>query len=500
MKSILSLLQNRNIYLYVYLLIIIIIVLFYILFIFKNKILKKHSNIKTKSLAIMLTTTFVLLIFSYFFLYMYENFDTLNKYFINKALQINKIKNLDFNKENNKISLEIKLKGHLFVDEIYCLLSNEEDIDINNSNWVLSKDNICKIKKVDNLKNIYLKSKNEIKKFKVEDYINKTFKLNIKKEKIYLIKNDTIKLDYELNYIGSSKNISWKSENENIVTVNNGLVTGINSGKTTVILTDGSIQDKIEIIVTDLISKIHIDNSRPFLSCGRYNEEESSLLEELLFYYVNEAGNQTRAGVVAAARFLSMQFPYKISYFLENGRLTQPERYGDGEGRYYHKGLYLVPSKYSLILKSRSGPAIWGCPILEYDSEVYRPNGLDCSGFVSWAILNGGFDIGDQGANGWSYSDNDLTNHGDRQYITWELLNSRKVKAGDLASIPGHIALVVGIDYTNQMIYIAEELRYSQGLVVLSLSFSELLTHSDFTHLVLMDEYYINDGNYNDMW
>ena len=92
--------------------------------------------------------------------------------------------------------------------------------------------------------------------------------------------------------------------------------------------------------------------------------------------------------MVEAARFLTLHFPYKIEYFYENGRLGTNGI--DGEGRYYHKGLYLNSSKYSTISKSKNGPKVWGCSL--YSTPVKRNdnNGLDCSGFVSWALLNGG--------------------------------------------------------------------------------------------------------------
>ena len=81
-------------------------------------------------------------------------------------------------------------------------------------------------------------------------------------------------------------------------------------------------------------------------------------MDAILEDRVNDAGYQTRAGVVAAARFLGLEFPYRINYFTENGRMDSC--YGgkiDGEGRYYHKGLYLDESRFSQIEKSWAGPA-----------------------------------------------------------------------------------------------------------------------------------------------
>lgn len=79
--------------------------------------------------------------------------------------------------------------------------------------------------------------------------------------------------------------------------------------------------------------------------------------------------------------------------------------FADGEGRYYHQGLYLTNSKKNSIIASVSGPCIWGCPLYNWEDDleygyvwgVKKPNGLDCSGFVSWILYNGGFDPGDNG-------------------------------------------------------------------------------------------------------
>lgn len=55
----------------------------------------------------------------------------------------------------------------------------------------------------------------------------------------------------------------------------------------------------------------------------------------------------SRAGVAEAARFLTLEFPYRIGYFNENGRLANPPKV-DCEERYYHKGLYLHSSRFEV--------------------------------------------------------------------------------------------------------------------------------------------------------
>ena len=125
-------------------------------------------------------------------------------------------------------------------------------------------------------------------------------------------------------------------------------------------------------------------------------------------------------------------------------------------------------------------------------------NGLDCSGFVSWALLNGGFNVKDVGA-GWS-NKRDLTDYGDVKKITTSLSTSNKIKVGDLLHSEragGHIGIIVGIDKNNY--YVAQALWYGEkGVVITKIKKSKLKNH--FPHVVLMDKYYKNDGNLTNMW
>lgn len=103
----------------------------------------------------------------------------------------------------------------------------------------------------------------------------------------------------------------------------------------------------------------NFNEDKGYLPCEEYTLEESKLLDEILAYRINEAGYGTRAGAVAAARFLTLEFPYRIAYYWETGRLNNTGKdYVDGEGRYYHKGLYLHESKYADLEASALGPKI----------------------------------------------------------------------------------------------------------------------------------------------
>ena len=189
-----------------------------------------------------------------------------------------------------------------------------------------------------------------------------------------------------------------------------------------------------------------------------------------------------------------------MPYFLENGRLFDNgySDYIDGEGRYYHKGLYLSKDKYKTIKRSTTTPRYWGQYLIEYsENNRLMKNGLDCSGFVVWCIYNGGFDPGDRGA-GPNPGDEDIIDLGKSQRITLKLLKSGKVKAGDLIGQEGHIGIIIGVEKGH--ITVADTLFYELGMVATRFSFNQLIYSSGFTHIYDMSGYYKQDGNYTAMW
>ena len=282
--------------------------------------------------------------------------------------------------------------------------------------------------------------------------------------------------------------IGYVSDDEGIASIKTNRVTGNKVGKT-VLRKDCNTY---EVEVTDYITAPYIDDNKPKLTCGVYSAEENAYLDTILATKIAERGYQTRAGVVQAARFLVLQFPYHMGYFNENGRLP----YCDGEGRYYHTGLYLNDYKIEEegITKKVRGSACWGCPIYSLPYEGYLPNSMDCSGFISWCMYNAGFDPGDIGA-GPAPNVFDLTDLGKMVRITEESLD--EVKIGDLFSQNGHIAILIGIK--DGLYYIAES-NYNIDVRAKAWSKEELI-HSLFTYWVDLDEFYAyNDGKLNLYW
>ena len=415
-------------------------------------------------------------------------------YSLKEQINIKNIELVNYDKNKKEASLKITLNDTLFNNDRYCNIDEK----------IIVKDNTCLITTTTDNNTIKIGNNFNMKKeIYITDYLNKTLMFEMPK-KIYLAKGGTYKLDVILDSF-SDKKLLIETSND-VVTISDELViTGKKDGTAKVKVTYLNETKEIEVVVSSLIVEApkHFDYNKSYLTCNRYTKSEAELLDEILEYRINTAGYETRAGVVEAARFLSLEFPYRIDYFFENGRVSDTGvNYADGEGRYYHKGLYLHSSKFSSIKKSFAGPAIWGCPLMNYEDALiwkpntFMPNGLDCSGFVTWALLNGGFDVGDIGA-GETAEPNQLTDIGERVKVTEELMDSGKVKPGDLVNWWGHIAVIIGID-ENETYYIAESLDSYYGLVVKEYKKSKM--PDSWTYIMLMDDVYKSDGNLTNMW
>ena len=394
-----------------------------------------------------------------------------------------------------------------------CYLGQEHTIDI--TLWSQTdENNVCVMPITESKANLYLRNGQGFDCGSIEG-LELPFieSVKITSGKVYLAVGGHEKLTYETEYKGKvDEKVVLTSSDENIATIDEENVihaTGLGEAKITA--TFGDKTDSIDVLVTDLIVKAprEFDVNKPYVRCGYYTKEENDLLDEILASRVEKAGWHTRAGVVEAARFLALEFPFRITYFVENGRVdSYVGRYADGEGRYYHIGLYLDPSRYENLNQDMiyGGPGCWGCAINEFSRNKISGNGLDCSGFVAWAILNGGFDCRDLGA-GIAQDWPDLTDLGEKKVLSDELAED-KLRVGDLLSGPfgggplegGHIAIVAGID-KDGYIYVAEELGYANawGYFIKKYDKSSLLHY--FYYRVDMEKYYTDgDGNLTDFW
>ena len=328
-------------------------------------------------------------------------------------------------------------------------------------------------------------------KTKSIDSSNSSVDVNLESKDIYLIKGESYTINYD-------SNLKYNVENTNVINFNEGIITTLNGGSTKLSVTNGNKSVDLNIFVLDNLVLSTINNSKSYLSCHAYSEEDASLLDKILEFKINEKGYLTRAGVVESARFLTLNFPYKLKYFYENGRLDRSNSffdYVDGEGRYYHKGLYLTDNKFNSLVATLRGPAPWGCEMYNDTNKTNRPNGLDCSGFVTWALVNAGFDPGDVGAGVNDY--NDITDIGKIVYFT-DNNAFESVKVGDLVGRKGHIAILIGKDENKY--YLAEALDKGEyDMHVYSYTKEELLA-SELQYFVYLDDYYKHDGNLANMW
>ncbi len=406
--------------------------------------------------------------------------------------------------ENGKLNIKFSINKYKINKNIYCYLSKEVKTPIlSDENWIKTNDNVCQFDFKDDSYNLWVKNDKEII-YSYDSNNTKTleFNVNYSKESRYLAKKGTFKIDYTYKSIGiNENNIKWTSNNEKIATVSDGKVTGVSNGTAKISVNVDKETKSFEFVVTDLIVPVpkSFDFNKSTLACGEFTKEENDLEDKILKDRIAEAGYKTRAGAVEAARFLTLEFPYRISYFYENGRAAayRTEKV-DAEGRYYHIGLYLDESRYSAIKYEKYGPKTWGCKMYSAPVNVQAQNGLDCSGFVSWALLNAGFDVDDLGAGIASHAD--LTDTGKRTELTTTLAKSDKIKVGDLLFsyiVGGHIAMIVGMDSTN--FYVAQAIWYGESGVVIT-KYSRSKIESEFDYAVLMDSYYKEDGNYTELW
>ena len=147
-------------------------------------------------------------------------------------------------------------------------------------------------------------------------------------------------------------------------------------------------------------------------------ESHGSSLEEfnnLIASNVEDSGYGTRAGVVAAAVTL-------IAELGNNYNVKIPYFWGGGHGQ--------------MIEGAASNWGSGRC-FTSANGQAYTACGLDCSGFITWALYNGGFDIAARSAGSFQ-------NLSGAERVTLE--DSAILEPGDLLESNSHIVLVIGVD------------------------------------------------------
>ncbi|MCR5483726.1 MAG: hypothetical protein K6E99_04930 [Bacilli bacterium] len=420
-------------------------------------------------------------------------------FFLSRPISIENISYSNLNDDLSK-TLTISLKN----------TDTFSSCTINGLDWIKPVDNKCSFPVKDG--EFIIKVKNFLTNSEkpIEVSINDISNIELNTHDYYLAPDEAYNLRANVSIVGSLKDytLTWESEDPSIVEIVDGKITGKNVGSTKVKVSYiNGVSDETTVTVTDLIRKQELDDKKKTVPCHAYTEEEASLLDKILDSRVQAEGEGTRAALLQVIRFITLNFKYKVPYFFEHGRLnnTSGQRYVDGEGRYYHKGLYLSENKYADLKKSHCKPQMWGCGLPNYD-DLYGwtigglyPNGLDCSGFVSWAFLNSGKDVGDFGS-GFNEQGFDLSDLGPHHTITYEFMNSNKYKVGDIIGWNGHIALIAGKD--DKYIYIAESLN--KGLRINKKNYvdrnSDLYKENTYSYVATLSDFYSEDGAYTDYW
>lgn len=420
--------------------------------------------------------------------------------------------------DDETITVTVKPAGSWMAggSELYCLLTDSETApSADDSRWKLAENGSCSFDvNIGNFR-VYVKDKRgNISVPDDEEFrIDRVLAVKLDRNKLYLPLEGAQTVSADVLTIGDiDDGVKWESSDTSVARVSEGKVEGVGVGSATITATavDGA-KGEVTAVVTDLITvpNWHTSEKRllDYRYVPKYTEEQAALLDEILFDRVEQGGGlNTRGGVVAAARFITLEFPYKVAYFFENGRLNPHagRPYADGEGRFYHRGLYLTESKFDILDPEgiRYGPATWGSMLLNFETKYAfvggqrYPNGLDCSGFVSWVLRNGGCVVGDRGA-GDEYGDNDLCDLAPLEWLSDSYLKSDEPRVGDLIAEDGHMAIIMGM--TEDEIWIAESLftnvrvtHFKRGYPVIGSGL--------YTYVVPMDDIYDGDGNFTEMW
>lgn len=197
----------------------------------------------------------------------------------------------------------------------------------------------------------------------------------------------------------------------------------------------------------------------------KFLESHGSSLEQYNDFIkssVLTAGVGTREAVVTAA--VSM-----INYLYDNFDAKMPYYWG---GK--HKGIGISKNfgEYRPSKPSRSG-------------KIYYHISFDCSGFVQWAIINGGFN--DPGTG---------TSHFNSKFFANSCLEKDSNclgQPGDLINSPnGHVVLIVAVDEASGKYMVAE----STGAGVI-MQQRNIHSGGNTTRVLFMDDYYQNEVNTN---
>ena len=234
---------------------------------------------------------------------------------IDKIIYANK-----FNEDKSR-KVTVKLKRHNKTT-ILCKFLNDDG----ETSWIEAKNDKCSSNVVTGKYEVRIKLQNNkiisyYEDFKIDDILD----IKFNHHKKYMAVGETYNLETYLDYVGDmDTSIKYESSNPDIVSVDeNGNITAHNLGTVTIKgTTSNKLETSFETTTTNLLRPPTLDNKKKIVPCNQYSKEQVDELDRILESRVEEAGVGTRAAAVAASRFLTLEFPYKVPYFYENGRIS----------------------------------------------------------------------------------------------------------------------------------------------------------------------------------
>ena len=190
---------------------------------------------------------------------------------------------------------------------------------------------------------------------------------------------------------------------------------------------------------------------------------KGSSLEEYNNYIrasVEKAGVGTREGVVAAA-------VSSITFLYDNFNTKLPYYWGG-----HYTGTIGIPSSFGNSVPSIPSPSGKRYPYISFD----------CSGFVNWAIVNGGYKFSDTNNYASKFSGCNITN------------SSCTGQPGDIIDSPSHVVMIVSVDETNNKYYVAESTV--SGVIIQTRGMHDRMSGEN-TQVLHLDSLYNNKANVN---
>lgn len=234
-------------------------------------------------------------------------------------------------------------------------------------------------------------------------------------------------------------------------------------GKEDITISSGYLTSIAGLEVKNTTSATNLD--RPL---GELLNENGASIEDMNAFIkesVESVGKGTRAGVVAAA-------VSQINYLYDNFNVNIP---------YYWGGAYIGYGVYDSLGAITSGSTSTG-------GKTYIRKGFDCSGFVSWAIKNGGYKFGRFVTGGFHNAfSGDSCDITDQNCIgqPGDLINSKTC----------HVQMIVAVDEASGKYMIAESTG-SMGVVMHEWNMhSQNCGRSNETRILHMDSFYDNPNN-----